>query len=336
MSRMPILTAVLAIILPFTLASAQDPEGALVYALPKTVINLEVEAVRETFHAGPYAKYAKKYLGIDVRQSNGQSCQLSAVKLSAVTEADQTSRYTVVPGKGLPSFLALTAQGLIATGNGAASENLAWKFAEEGKGDFAGKGVSSNFTSETTTLYRNVNGASKSIQQQMTVEKTSEDKAKEAAEMIFKLRKMRVQIVTGDTDATYSGEAMPAVLEELTRLEHEYFTLFAGYSDFSTQKTTFSIIPEKGSDAAKYIAFRVSDSEGLVGAEDISGKPYVLEIVPEPVANPEGASASKGNSAKYRIPAICSIKLKDGMEVLLQTRVPVYQLGRDSSFPLGK
>ena len=339
MKRLPILTAILAMALPFTPVRGQDPEGALVYALPKTVINLEVEAVRENFHAGPYAKYARKYLGIDVRQADGQSSHLNSVKLSAVTEADQSSRYTIVPGKSLPAFLSLTAQGLISTGNGLSGDNMAWQFAEDGKGDFSGKGISSNFTSETTTLYRSVNGASQGIRQEMIVEKTSEDKAKEAAEMIFKLRKMRVQIVTGDTDATYSGEAMAAVLEELKRLEQEYFTLFAGYSDFSTQKTTFAVIPESGFDTARYIAFRVSDSEGLVDADDISGKPYVLEIVPEPVSAPateasaKGGSA-KGNSAKYRIPAICSVRLKDGMEVLLQTRVPVYQMGRDSSFPL--
>ena len=334
MKRMPIVTAILAMILPFTPVKAQDPEGALVYALPKTVINLEVEAVRENFHAGPYAKYAKKYLGIDVRQADAQTSRLNAVKLSAVTEADQTSRYTVTPGKSMPAFLTLTAQGLISTGNGMSGDNMAWQFADDEKGDFAGKGVSSNFTSETTTLYRNVNGASQSIRQEMIVEKTSEDKAKEAAEMIFKLRKMRVQIVTGDTDATYSGEAMAAVLAELTRLEHEYLTLFAGYSDYSTQKTTFAVIPEKSTEAARFIAFRVSDSEGLVDADNISGKPYILEIVPEPVANPDASASAKSNSARYRIPAICSIKLRDGVSVLLQTRIPVYQMGRDSSFPL--
>ena len=58
MKRIMILAALAAIMLPAGKAAAQDPEGALCYALPKTVINLEVEAVKETFHAGPYAKFA--------------------------------------------------------------------------------------------------------------------------------------------------------------------------------------------------------------------------------------------------------------------------------------
>lgn len=328
------MAALAALMLPLSPAGAQDPEGAIVYSLPKTVINIEAEAVRESFHAGPYAKYAKKYLGIDVRQSDGQSSHLKAVRLTAVTEADQTERYTIVPGKSLPAFLSLTAQGLVATGAGSPAETLAWQFTGDDKADFSGKGLSSNLTAETTTLYRNVNGTSHGIRQEMIVEKSSEDKAKEAAEMIFKLRKMRVQIVTGDTDATYSGEAMSAVLQELSRLEHEYYTLFAGYSDYSTQKTTFAVIPDKGSDSARYIAFRLSDNDGLAGEDNVSGKPFILEVVPEPVAAPANASAAKGTSAKYRIPAICSVRLKDGMEILLQTRIPVYQAGRDSYLPL--
>ena len=44
-----------------------DPKGVLSYSLPATSLVLEVEAVQENFYAGPYARYASKYLGIDVR-----------------------------------------------------------------------------------------------------------------------------------------------------------------------------------------------------------------------------------------------------------------------------
>lgn len=320
---------------PALRVSAQDPEGALCYALPKTVINLEVEAVKETFHAGPYAKYAKKYLGIDVRQTDAVTCTLGSVSLRPTVEADQSSRYLITPGKGLPAFLSLTGQGLISTGDGLAGKSLEWDFARESKGDFTGKGVSSNLTSESTTLWRNVSGTSKGIRQEMVVEKSTEDKAKEAANMLFTFRKMRIQIVTGDTDATYSGEAMKSVLDELASLENEYFTLFAGYSEFSSQKMTFSVIPEKDQASGKYIAFRLSDTEGLLPPDNISGKPYILEVSAQSIAQPQGvASGSRGVLARYRIPAICTVLLRDAMGILLQSRIPVYQLGTDSTFPI--
>ena len=38
--------------------------------------------------------------------------------------------------------------------------------------------------------------------------------------------------------------------------------------------------------------------------------------------------------AYYRIPAVCTVKLMDGANLLLQSRMPVYQLGQESSLPV--
>lgn len=312
---------------------AQDPEGALVYALPRTVISVEVEAVREDFHAGPYARYAQKYLGVDARQTNEVTYKVAGVSLTPYTEADPTRRFSLVPGKGLPSFLTLTAQGLIATGDGQGGTTQ-WRFTADSQGDFADKGVGSNLSSASTTLYRSVSGHTIGVQQEMVVAKSLEDRAKEAADMIFRLRRSRVDIITGDTDATYSGEAMGAAIAEIARLEKEYMSLFIGYSEFQTQKMHYEIIPSPDNKSQRYVAFRLSDAEGLVSADNVSGKPYLLELTPQELAAPAGAGASKGTVAHYRIPAACSVRLSDGVNMLLQTRIPVYQLGAESTFPI--
>lgn len=317
---------------------AQDPEGSLAYALPQTVITLEVEAVQENFYAGPYARYASKYLGSEARLEDQVSCQVTSVKLTPYVEADQSSRYTVNPGKSMPAFLSLTAQGLIASGDGISGKDVQWRFAAPSRGDFSDKAVDSNLTSASATLYRNVKGESAysrvAVQQQMVVEKSLETRAKEAADMIFKLRRKRVDIITGDTDATYSGEAMASAIEELSRLEKEYMTMFYGYSELRTQKMSYDVVPSSGNQKQMYIAFRISDKDGLVAADNMSGKPYVLELVPQEISAPSGASQGKGPQVYYRVPAVCSAKLSDGVNVILQTRIPVYQLGVVSCFPV--
>ena len=106
------------------------------------------------------------------------------------------------------TFLSLTSQGLIAVNDGSFGNGSQWRFASQAGADFSDKGISSNLTSEATTLFRGVDGNRVGVQQSMVVQKSLEQRAQEAAEMIFELRKKRVQIVTGDTDATYSGEAM--------------------------------------------------------------------------------------------------------------------------------
>lgn len=340
MSR-KILSSALILALAFQ-ASAQeylgtDPVGTVSYALPQTVIRLEVKAERESFYAGPYARYAQKYLGIDARQSDEVTCRVTDIRLSALSEADQSRRFLITPGKGVPTFLALTTQGLVSFGGGAPAEG-SWRFPADGRGDFSAKGISSNLTSSNATLYRNEKQGIVAVQQQMVVEKSLEARAKEAADMIFKLRSMRVGIVIGDTDATYSGEAMGAAIEEITRLEKEYMTLFTGYSDVCEQQMNYDIVPSKDNKNQLYIAFRLSDSEGLVPAEDVSGKPYLLELKPQKIVSPAPVAVKqgKGQVGYYRIPAVCDVQLKNGASVLLQSRIPVYQLGIESSMPVNE
>ena len=329
------ITLALAALMPAARLSAQDPMGTVSYALPKTSIVLEVEAVRENFYAGPYAKFAQKYLGVDARQEDQSTCTLSAVKMIPTIEADQNNRYFVTPDKNSMSFLALTSQGLIAVNDGNFGNGAEWRFASQAGADFSDKGVSSNLTSEATTLFRGVDGNRVGVQQSMVVQKSLEQRAQEAAEMIFELRKKRVQIVTGDTDATYSGEAMGAALAEIAALEKEYLSMFIGYSDFQTQKMKCDVVPEKDRKSQTYVAFRLSDADGIVSADNMSGKPYLLELTPQPVSPASGrGAAAKGNVAVYRIPTICAVKLTDGVNPILQDRVAVYQLGVESYFPL--
>ncbi|MBQ8061831.1 MAG: DUF4831 family protein [Bacteroidales bacterium] len=324
-----------AAIFPAVRTAAQDPMGTVSYALPQTTITLEVEAVRENFYAGPYAKFAQKYLGVDARQEDQKTCTLAAVKMTPVIEADQNSRYFITPDKNSMSFLSLTSQGLIAVNDGSFGNGSQWRFASQAGADFSDKGVSSNLTSEATTLFRGVDGNRVGVQQNMVVQKSLEQRAKEAAEMIFDLRKKRVQIVTGDTDATYSGEAMGAALAEIAALEKEYMSLFIGYSDFQTQKLKCDVVPEKDRKSQTYVAFRLSDSDGIVSADNVSGKPYLIELTPQPVSPAAGrGTAAKGAVAMFRIPAICSVKLTDGVNPILQDRVAVYQLGVESYFPI--
>ena len=331
-------------LLPVT-ASAQkkaDPEGYLTYSLPSTVISIDVEAVQEKFYAGPYAKYAEKYLGIKPRMKDENTVQLTQVRMTPLVEPDQTRRYSVDVKKRVEeaTLMKLASGGFVTFADAKHGDQTVWRFPTEEKGDFSGKGVSSNLTSGSTTLYRKDDRESAynriAVQQDMVIEKTLEQKAAETAAMILKLRKQRLQIVTGDTDATYSGEAMGAAIEELTRLENEYMTLFTGYSEKQPQHMTFEVSPDPAKENQMYVAFRMSEAGGLVPADNLSGKPVVMEIVPQAFAQPEvkDEKKSKDVGVYYRIPAACTVKLLDGMDLIFQTRMPIYQLGPESSLPV--
>ena len=342
-----------------------DPEGYVTYSLPLTVLVLDVEAVCENFYAGPYAAYAEKYLGITVPQEDKQTCQLKSVKMAPYVEPDHSRRYSVNVPKGDidAAFLKLSPMDLISFADADLGGEIAWHFPVAGKGNFTDKGVSSNLSSESATLYRNKDKDSKYskmlVQQDVLVEKSLEKKASEAAQKLLAAREEKYKIVTGDTDATYSGEALQAAIDELTRLEKEYLTLFTGYKEIQVQKARFEVVPHSG-ESQRYVAFRLSDNDGLVPADNLSGKPILLEIVPQKFAQTEVAEAEEAAAAEakakleatgkapktktpeekrkaeyyYRLPAICTVKIMNGVEILLQSRVPVYQLGQESSLPV--
>ena len=361
MKKITKLTCLFAMLLASVSASAQnqaDPAGSLTYCLPSTVLTLEVDAVQEKFFAGPYAKYSEKYLGVSARQKDETSFRIVGIKMVPYVEADQSKRYSLSVQKGMidGSFLKMSSCGLVSFGDAAHGTETVWRFPVEVSGDFSSKGVLSNLTSESATLYKNgkkdVYGKV-SVQQNVIVAKSLEKKASETANMILQLRKQRLQIVTGDTDATYSGEAMGAAVKELTRLEQEYMTLFTGYTEYQKQTMNFDVIPDPARETQRYVAFRLSDTAGLLPADNLSGRPVVIEFVPQQFMEiveevPEVPLKKNGQPKKvkepkkkeipvlayFRIPAVCTVKMMDGVELLLQSRIPVYQLGQESSFPV--
>ena len=310
-------------------------QGSVSYSMPQTVLVFNVDAQKESFYAGPYARYAQKYLGISAELYDRVSYTVTSVKMIPAVEADQSQRFTYqVNAQSQPVFLQLTSQGLVSGPSGAYTPDKGWKY-PVGKGSgFSDKGIPSNLTERTSTLYEADNRA---VRQQVIVEKTTEVKAKEVADKIFEIRENKYKILVGDTDATYSGEAMKATIDALNKLEQDYLTLFTGYSEYGSQSASFEVIPAARMNQT-YVAFRLSDEDGLVPADNVSGKPYFVQLTVEEVA-PAPAVDNKSKPQQvinYRIPAVCAVRLTDGIATLLQTRVPVYQLGIVASYPIYK
>ncbi len=323
------------VLLALSTLSARSQGGAVSYSLPRTVLVFNVEAGKETFYAGPYARYAQKYLGISAETSDRVSYTITSVSMVPAVEADQSIRYSYVMNpQSQPVYLQLTSQGLVSGPAGAYSAEKGWKYPVGGGAGFSDKGIPANLAEKTSTLYE-VGG--NTVRQNIIVAKTTEDKAKEVADKIFEIRENKYKILVGDTDATYSGEAMKATIDALNKLEQDYMTLFTGYSEYGSQSASFEVIPSEGEEQA-YVAFRISDEDGLVAADNVSGRPYFVRLEVEEVAEVKDPDTKSKpvQFVKYRIPAICGVRLTDGVSTILQTRVPVYQLGIIASYPVYK
>ena len=322
------------------------PSGSMVYALPATTVEVEVEIVREAFIPGPYAEYAEAYMSIsDVPRREGVHYAIRNVALRPVITADYEALYALsTVGKSVnASLIALSSEGLIFTGNdietlktsidvGAPIKNYQY---------FPDRLPSSPLETRRTSMYDRVKTDSGFIhvpyQQSIINEKDPEHKAEEAAKFIYSLRKRRFELITGDVDNAFAGNSLKEALGEIRRLESEYMSLFCGKSSITTSIYKFYVTPEKTKNKASYNVFRFSETDGVSDESLRGSKTITLDVTPlnrtRYVESINTESASKVANLYYRVPETATIQLMEGGKELCRGTMPVYQIGKEFAIP---
>ena len=320
------------------------PQGAVVYSLPQTSIRVTLKVSLKNFSAGPYASFSDKYLGVSAERSSRKSCVIEEVEVTPLIEADQNLSVALNMGNSKnasANFLSLCSQGLIVAPGYITSDNVQMRFPSPVQPAF--NEAVANLATQTTQLYKSVTNEDGEVEkiavpQTQTVAKSAEKKAEETAQLIFRLREKKIDILTGDTDANYSGEDLGSAVEKINQLEQEYTSLFLGKTTVAVQQASFEVVPKAKNAKQNYVVCRISDSQGLLPADNMSGRPVYLELAVtegkiSPEASAEEIASSKGKVA-YRMPLVVTARLTDGQSVLGQTRIPVYQFGKICYFPL--
>ena len=137
----------------FTHARAQE----ITYALPSTTILVEVQVQQEQFFAGPYARYARRMLNMDVRSQDGVTSSVKSIEIQPVVEADPSmeadpSALYTCEGENA-SLLQLSAQGLVSL-PGQGKGTVAWRFPAPAQADYTNAGLTSPEKTVTTIEYR--------------------------------------------------------------------------------------------------------------------------------------------------------------------------------------
>jgi hypothetical protein len=316
-----------------TLQNTTNLANGIVYSLPQTVISIKVDVSKKVVIPGPYADYAQKYLGIanaPTKEFEGYS--ISSISIGSFSETDPNALYTAdLNGKSLFDFFKMTNAGIVipvgdfktltTTNNDILKDNQI-------NINYSDLSIDPFIAEEKTTFYSKVQRDSSfvrvPVQKSMIIQKNTEEKAKEASDFIFSLRKKRLEFMTIDVDHPLDGEALKAMFAEISRLENEYLSLFIGKSYTETISKTILYTPSKP-EGESSIAFRYSTSKGVVSANDLSGNPILIEIEPEPI--PESyntffnsvtvnSEKNKFDMVYYRIPVNALVKFTDGKNEL--------------------
>lgn len=341
---------------PIQVATAENTTSlntkGLIYALPRTVLEVKVDAIKRVIVPGPYGRFALKYLGIsDVPINKTEEWRISNIDIASVIESDPTALYAASPGDNTKiDFLKLCRSGLILPISGIGVNSTSVKDSRvrdvDSKIFFTDLSTSPFIATEKATYYSQVQHDSVfvrvPIQKEMIVEKNIEEKARAAADFIFMLRKRRSDFLSVDADHNLNGDGLKIALDEISRLEQEYLSLFIGKTFTETSIHYFEYIPIQP-EGESSIIFRFSGSKGVLPSSDLSGNPILLKSTPEPIPESYERLFSSIGFEKdkpinevvyYRIPISATINISDGKNELLTRRVSICQYGPLVRMPL--
>lgn len=287
----------------YPLQAKKNNTTTISYTLPKTIISINIESVENEIITSPYSRYGKSLLGIELPEKDSTCFSISKIAINSYIEPDYSTTRPIT----------LTEQEKLELGR-LKKEGFIYEHSPQIK-------------IATTLLPVKNPDPSPRV-------KTSYENARKAASQIIRYREDRYNIVTGNTDATYSGEAMGAALNELHNAENELLSLFLPSTKTYTYTHTFDFVPS--SECTRLEAFCFSESLGILPAGSPEGIPYYLEISVEEIADSSytDTESKEENALTYRVPAICTVKVYCYEHVVCHLRVPIFQLGSNETIIL--
>ncbi len=314
------------------------PRDAFVYALPRTVISVEIEYEKIVGKQGPFYDLRFKYLGLEEGlKEDFTSWSMNNIKFSSYQEIDP-EEYYVVSGIVSSNFLSLSKSGLVlSVESGAFGEGIN-KFDPfvEDEVFFTDLSVERNVEVLTDTASKMVFVDTAFIRvpyvEMKSRFKTLDEKAEEAANFIIKIRKRRFKLLSGQYDVFPEGVALEYAVKELTKLENEYLALFVGKTVRYKYTKSFELVPKPGSAEQSFPLFYFSETAGLQSLSNPVGRQLKLNVKSlgatlalEPYQL-SGDSLSSGELI-YRVPEVTEITISEEDKLLFKQKLLVYQLG---------
>lgn len=295
----------------------------ITYSLPKTSLIVDATVVKYTSKAGPYYKYAEKYLGVkDAITQDNVYYKLQGVKLINKGIPDQDNSYVVEFKQGtVAPYACLTEDGLLC------SINADYEFPD--RDDYKSGGTSSTNNENTASV----------LSEELLMAGSTAKQAEVAAKQIYRIRESRLNILTGDADnLPPDGEAMKLVIKQLEDQEKSLTQLFVGSTLTDTSDFDVKIIPFE--DLDKEVIFRFSNQLGILDADDLGGSPIYLTLKATekaPVLD-EKEAEKKEKSLKgiiYNVPGKANVSITYDKKTLYKGEVQITQFGsRESLAPV--
>ena len=248
------------------MSATKSTDYGVTYYLPRTVLKVQVNYSKTIQKAGPYSKFAEKYLGVTEQSvvfEDNISYTLDNISVDSKGVVDKNASYLVeFKAKTTSPFVYLTEDGLICTINA----------------DYVQDVVNNRRKANVVPSTELSSPRSQPVftEEYLTAGSVTK-KAEVAAKQIYKLREYRNDLLTGEAEnAPLDGEGIKIVLSNIEAQEKFWVELFTGTTSVESFEAEYEIEPL--SDIDKEVLFRFSKYIGIVDADDLSGSPVYINV----------------------------------------------------------
>jgi len=295
--------------------------NGVIYSLPKTAFIVNVEVTKTTKKAGPYFRYAERYLGIkDIVTEDAVFYELGRLTIVSKGIPDPNQTYKIeFNQKTVAPFVYLTRDGLLC----AINQVYTPEFADEEK-----KVEHKEMATFSTSVY------SEDLLRAGNEAKQAEIASKE----IYELRESLKDLITGNADnMPTDGEGLKLRISKIEEREKAWVQLFTGIVSKETTYYDVEIIPED--ELEREVLFRFSTKLGILDADDLGGEPVYMNLraldrIPE-LDPKEAEKKARSKGVVYNKPGRGRAEIIFNNRTLARREMLVVQFGiRDILLPV--
>lgn len=244
------------------LTADKHNEYGLVYSLPVTSLRVEVTATHRTQRGGPYAQYAKRYVGTDrVITTDADIWTIDRVSVTSFGTPDPEQQYLMQLKPGALTSITVDENGMLLAINRPAPETPAMTAAA------APAAPQTTFSGKEYLRF---------VNEDFLSSQSSARQAQMLAESLMEVRDAKISLSRGTADAMPTdGRQLELMLQSLGEQEQALTQAFTGSETIETVTRVYTFTPGEETDA---ILFRMSDFAGFVDADDLRGDAVRLRV----------------------------------------------------------
>lgn len=330
------------------------PKNYLLYSLPQNIVEIDLELTEINTIKGPFFEFAEKYLGIkDVPKKNKVEYFISNSNLTVLAQSDSNNMYFVIQScKSKISDISLTNTGILAsincnkneTNNLEVSKNLTQNYLPFRSGMYTELSQKDFIIEKIDTIWKQVKVDTNFVRvpiQKKTIDSLSfEDKAKEAAHHVLRLRKRLFKLLSGAYEKVPVMNSVNDVIKELKSEEEEYLSLFIGKTYTRKLNYTYYYTPIINDIGKRVEIANFNSKDGISEQIATNNKQIVLEINNNGTLSKLDTAFNKFNKASskkglaYRIPELTTFSLFVGENLFIEKQIQISQFGVLCNLPI--